>query len=141
MSSIKIDLPQNYIFETEIPIRITDMNYGGHLGNDVYLTIIHEARAQFLKSHGYTEIDIEGVGAVVNNAALVYKAQVFYGDLLTIKISLENPGRMSCDFKYLLENTKTGKEVCRAQTGFVFFNYETGNIVEMPQKFRSFFEK
>jgi len=141
MSSIKIDLPQKYIFETEIPIRITDLNYAGHLGNDVFLSIIHEARAQFLKSHGYTEMDVEGVGTIVNDAGIIYKAQVYHGDVLIIKIALENPGHMSCDFIYQLINKETGKEVARAKTGFVFLDYKTGNIVEMPSKFRTLFQE
>lgn len=139
MQAIRIDLPQTFIFETEIPIRITDLNYVGHLGNDTFLSIVHEARAQFLKTHGYTELDIEGVATIVNDAALVYKAQVHHGDILIVKLALDNPGFMSCDFKYLLLDKKTGKEVARAKTGFVFLDYNTGKIVEMPKAFKTFF--
>ena len=50
MARIKIELPDNFPFTTSIPVRITDINYGGHVGNDTVLSIIHEARMQFLKS-------------------------------------------------------------------------------------------
>ena len=65
MPRIKIKLPEKFIFRTEIPIRITDINYGGHLGNDSLLSIIHEARVRFLKSLGYSESNVEGVGIIM----------------------------------------------------------------------------
>ena len=140
MDSIKIDIPNEFIFETEIPVRITDINYVGHLGNDSYLSIIHEARAQFLAQYGYTELDVEGIGTIVNNVAIIYKSQAYYGDVLTVKVTLANPGYMSCDFKYLLLNKKTGNEVARAKTGFVFMDYSTKKIVEMPKEFKVLFK-
>ena len=62
MPRIKIALPDKYIFQTEIPVRITDINYRGHLGNDSLLSIFHEARIRLLKHLGYSESDIDGVG-------------------------------------------------------------------------------
>jgi acyl-CoA thioesterase FadM len=43
MARIKIELPQSFSFTCRIPVRITDINYGGHAGNDTVLSIIHEA--------------------------------------------------------------------------------------------------
>ena len=60
MARIKIDLPSKIAFSTNIPVRITDLNYGGHVGNDTVLTIIHEARMQFLANAGYTEMKFGG---------------------------------------------------------------------------------
>ena len=141
MKAVKINLPEKYIFETEIPVRITDINYVGHLGNDRYLSIVHEARAQFLKSLGYSELDVEGVGTIVNNAVIIYRSQSFHGDQLIVKLALEDAGYVSCNFKYLLINKKTGKEIARAQTGFAFLDYKTGELKEMPGKFRQLFNK
>ena len=141
MEPIRIELPESYIYETVIPVRITDLNYVGHVGNDSFLSIVHEARAGFLKAYGYSELDVEGVGTIVKDAALVYKSQAHYGDELLVKVALVNPGYVSCDFKYLLLNNKTGQEVARAKTGFVFLDYETNKIMEMPVKFRALFKK
>lgn len=49
MARISIDLPSTFTFSATIPVRITDLNYGGHVGNDTILSIIHEARVQYLK--------------------------------------------------------------------------------------------
>ncbi|WP_255669390.1 hypothetical protein [Myroides oncorhynchi] len=43
MARVKLNLPTEFIFETKIPVRITDLNYGNHLGNDKLLSISHAA--------------------------------------------------------------------------------------------------
>ena len=60
MSRIKINLPEKFVFETNLHVNIGDINYGGHLGNDAYLRLAHEARLQFLKEHSWSEIDMDG---------------------------------------------------------------------------------
>ncbi|MBA3674954.1 MAG: esterase, partial [Chitinophagaceae bacterium] len=58
MPRIKINLPVKYFnIEINIPVRITDINYGDHVGNDSLVAIIHEARMQFLQHYGYTELN------------------------------------------------------------------------------------
>ena len=139
MPRIKIDLPETFLFETEIDVRITDINYGGHLGNDVFLSLVHEARLRFLKHYGFTEIDVDGVSIIMGDAAVIYKAEVFYGDTLVIKVSADDLSRMSCDLKYQLLDKKTGREVARAKTGIVFYDYDKKQIADMPEKFRTIF--
>jgi len=46
MARIKIDIPSLQLTEIHIPVRITDINYGNHVGNDAFVSIIHEARMQ-----------------------------------------------------------------------------------------------
>ncbi len=82
MARIKIELPEKFLFRTEIPVRITDINYGGHLGNDSLLSIIHEARLRFLNHLGYSESNVEEVGIIMIDSAIQYKSEGFYGDEL-----------------------------------------------------------
>ena len=84
MGRIKIEIPDNFFFTTQIPVRISDINYGNHLGNDAVLSLVHEARVRFLKEFGYTELDIEGAGIMMADVAIVYKSQGYYGDILSI---------------------------------------------------------
>lgn len=141
MARIKIDLPQSFVFSTTVTVRITDINYGGHLGNDALLSIVHEARLQFLKHYGYTEIDIEGRSIIMADAAVVYKSEVFYGDTLRIDIAVTDLGRMSCDIVYRVSNNGTGKEAARVKTGIVFFDYEERKPVAIPDNFRKTFDE
>ncbi|SEG71884.1 acyl-CoA thioesterase [Marinobacterium lutimaris] len=137
MARIRIDMPENYLFSTEIPIRISDINYGGHLGHDSVLSLIHEARVRFLKLYHYTELDIEGAGLVMSDNAIVYKAESFYGDSIQVDIALGDFNKYGCDIYYLLTNKKTAVEIAHAKTGVVFFDYEARKIRPIPEQFRT----
>jgi acyl-CoA thioesterase FadM len=141
MPRIKIELPEKFIFQTEIPIRITDINYGGHLGNDSLLSIIHEARLRFLKNNGYSESDIEGVGIIMIDAGIQYKSEGFYGDELLIEVTVTDFTSMGCDFVYRLSNKNSKKEIALAKTGIVFFDYEKRKTARVPLEFKNKIEK
>lgn len=135
MARVKLVLPDTFSFSTRIPIRITDINYGGHTGNDTILSLIHEARMQFLKSFGYTELEIEGVGLIMGDVAIEFKSEVFYGDVLTVHVTASDFSRASFDIYYkLLKND--GELVALAKTGMVCFDYGSKKIVSVPQAFR-----
>ena len=76
MERIKIKLPEKFYFSTTIKIRITDLNYSGHVGNDVFLSLIHEARQQFLNYYGYSEMLFEGVELIMVDAAIEFKKEL-----------------------------------------------------------------
>ncbi|MBI5471031.1 MAG: thioesterase family protein [Ignavibacteriae bacterium] len=146
MARIKLELPSTIHFSTSIPVRVTDLNYGGHLGNDSLLSLLHEARVRLLASHGYTEKNIEGVAIIMNDAAIVYKSEAFYNDILHFHISVIDFHRFGCDLFYrVTRDTQIGNtesrtvEVARAKTGIVFYDYEQKKLVDVPEKFREHF--
>ena len=141
MARIKIDLPEKFIFSTEITPRITEMNYGGHLGNDAFLAIVHEARARFLAAHQWSEVDIAGCSLIMVDAALMYLAEVFYGSTLHIELAVTDLSRTGCDFVFRLSAGENGREVARVKTGIVFFDYQQRKVVRMPAVFRSLIEQ
>ncbi|WP_432696387.1 acyl-CoA thioesterase [Marinobacterium sp. YM272] len=137
MARIRIEMPENYLFSTEIPLRISDINYGGHLGNDAVLSIIHEARVRFLKQYHYTEMDVEGASLIMSDTAIVYKAEGFYGDHIQVDVTVGDFNKYGCDIYYLLTNKKTAVEVAHAKTGVVFFDYDARKVRPIPDAFRS----
>jgi len=141
MARIKIELPEIFLFRTEIPIRITEINYGGHLGNDSLLSIIHEARVRFLNHLGYSESNVEGTGIIMIDSAIQYKSEGFYGDELLVEITVNDFTRIGCDFVYRLSNKKTSKEIALAKTGIVFFNYEIKKTAPVPSEFKKKIEE
>ena len=90
MSRIKIQLPESFSFVTVIPIRITDLNYGNHVGNDSILSLMHEARVQFLANYGLAELEFEGVGLIMSDVGIEYKAELKYGDAIRFYSITEN---------------------------------------------------
>ncbi len=134
MSRIQINFPPQHHFETEIKVRITDLNYGGHLGNDSVLSLLHEARVRYLKSFGYTEKDVEGVGIIMGDVAIQFKSEAFYGERLKIEITAGDFSRVSFDIYYRVSTG--GREVALAKTGIVFYNYEKKKVAAVPENFR-----
>lgn len=132
MARIKVDLPQQFPFSTEIPIRITDLNYGGHVGNDTVLSLIHEARVQFLKQYGYEELNLEGVSLIMSDAGIEFKAELFYGDVITALVAATNFNRAGFDLYYKLMRNET--IVALAKTGMICYNYNTKKVVSIPGK-------
>jgi len=136
MPRIQLDLPEKFRFATEISVRITDINYGGHLGNDAVLSLLHEARVRFFRQHGYTEKDVEGVGIIMTDAAIVYRSESFYGDALLVQVDVTDLQSRTCDIVYRVTNRESGREVVRAKTGIAFFDYRARRLVEAPSGFR-----
>lgn len=134
MPRIKLHLPPNFSFQTEIKIRITDLNYGGHVGNDTILGIMHEARMQYLYKLGYAnEVDaFEGNGLIQTDAAIVYKSETFYGETLLVEIAANDFNKYGFDFVYKLSKTGSLIEVARGKTGVVCFDYQNKKIVLLP---------
>ncbi len=130
MGRIKIEFPDKFLFSTIIPVRITDMNFGGHVGNDAILSIIHEGRAQFLKQFDFTEIDCGGVSLIMSDVAIEFKHELFYGESVSMSIATGYVSRVAFDIFYKLEKTSGEKRilVALAKSGMVCFNYEMKKV-------------
>jgi acyl-CoA thioesterase FadM len=137
MARIKIDMPDNYLFSTVMDVRISDINYGNHLGNDSVLSFVHEARTRFFRQYGYTEMDVEGLGIIMTDSAIVYKAEGFHGDQIQIDITVGEFNKYGCDIFYLMTNKATAVEIAHVKTGIVFFDYDVRKVVGLPEAFRS----
>lgn len=138
MAKVEIELPEAWLFTTEIPVRISDVNYGGHLGNDAVLSIVHEARVRFFAAHGWRELEVGqgGPGIVMVDAAVVYRAEGTWGMGLRVEVAAADVRTRGCDLLYRLSDAATGREIARAKTGIVFFDYAARRVVHMPEPFR-----
>jgi acyl-CoA thioester hydrolase len=139
MGRIKIAMPSVFVYKTSIDIRIGDINYGGHLANDAILALAHEARLRFLACFNYSEKDVEGLGLIMTDAAIVYKSEAFHGDKLTIEVAIDDINRLGFDLYYKISNEQKNIEIAHVKTGLVFFNYNTHKIAGTPEIFYSKF--
>ena len=104
MPRIKLPLPDAFPFRTDLALRVGDINYGGHLGNDAVLALCHEARIRCLEQLGYSEMDIGGVGIIMSDAVVVYRSE----------------GRRG--------------EIARAKTGIVFYDYTRKKLARLSEQ-------
>ncbi len=133
MARIKLNLPQTFSFSAKIPIRITDLNYGGHVGNDTVLSLLHEARMQYLKAVVYTEFEFEGAGLIMSDVAIEFKAELFYGDIIEAFVAIGEFSKVGFDLYYKLVKNNT-EIVALAKTGMVCFDYKRKKVVSVPEE-------
>ena len=133
MARIKLHLPKKFFFQTIIPVRITDINYGGHVGNDKILSLIHEARMRFLQHYGYTELQMENVGLIMSDVAIEFKAELFYGDSITVDVTADEFTRVGFDIYYQILSLKDKTVVAIAKTAMICFDYSLRKIVGLPE--------
>jgi acyl-CoA thioester hydrolase len=139
MARIQLNTPDHFVFSTNIPIRITDLNYGAHVGNDAILSIMHEARMQFLKKYNCTELNLFGVSLIQADTAIIYKSESFYGDVLRCDVTPADFTRAGFDLVYRMSHAEKGNIVALAKTGMVCFNYEHRKMSAVPQDFFKLF--
>ncbi len=134
MSRIRISLPERFAFTCTIPVRITDLNYGGHVGNDAVLSLIHEARMQYLQSMGYSEMQFAGTGMIMADAAIEFKNELFYGEQVIASVTASEISKIGFILLYKLEKALNGRliTVALAKTGMICYDYERKKIAALP---------
>jgi acyl-CoA thioesterase FadM len=130
-----ITLPERFIFSTTLAPRITDINYGGHLGNDSVLSLLQEARVRFLRSHGWGELDFGGAGLIMSDAAVNYLAEILYGDLMEIEVGVTDIKRAGFSFVYRVSVSRDSEKLTAviARTGMVCYDYRERRVRPIPE--------
>jgi len=136
MPRVQLEMPEKYTYSIEVPLRISDLNYGKHVGNDTVLTLVQEARVQYIRKIGYEdELNIDGLGMIMSDAALVYKAEMTYGMKVKIEIGVKDFNKYGFDIYYRLTDQLSMKELAHVKTGIVFFDYQKKRIAPAPFSF------
>ncbi len=141
MGRVKIKFPnENPLYIATIPVRIGDVNYGGHVGNDAVLSIIHEARMMMLSSRNYSEMNAGGNSMIMADVMISYKGESFYGDVLTIRIYAEEITDRTFDLLYQIYTLRNGlnSDIAHAKTGMVCFDYEARKLAQMTDELKRF---
>ena len=134
MARIKIDPPTNILSAVRLKVRIGDINYGNHVGNDAFVLLIHEARVQWLQQNNFTEIDIHGAGLIMADLGIEFKKEAHYGEDILIEIGVGEISRVSFELYYQLSTDREGVTVllAKAKTGMVSYDYQSKKTVSVP---------
>ena len=139
MARIKLEIPEKIIGTFTIPIRITDVNYGNHVGNDAFVSLLHEARMQWLWQYGYTELNIEDIGLIMSDLALEFKNESFYGDVVEVKLGAGEISKVSFELYYQLFAKRNNGIIllANAKTGMVCYDYDAKKVASIPEKLKA----
>jgi acyl-CoA thioesterase FadM len=142
MAKTKLLVPNKKIFSTSIKVRITDINYGNHLGNDAIAGILHEARLQWLLQNNFTELNIGYAGLIMAALSIEFKNEGFYGDEIIAEVFCGDITSVSFELYYQLKTKREGKEIVLAiaKTDMVCFDYEKKKVTPLPSLFLQILE-
>ena len=138
MSRLKLELPEKLLTSVSIPVRITDINYGNHVGNNSIVEIIHEARVQFLNEHGLTELNVGGMGLIMSELLVEFKNEAFYHDLLEVKIFCGEISRVGFELFYQISVDRNNQPsiIAKAKTGMVSYDYSIKKVSPLSEELR-----
>lgn len=142
MARLHLNFPEDqYYYSTPLTVRVTDINGANHLGNDSMISMISEARARFLFEFGVAETERDGTGIIVTDLATTYRAEAHARDQLLFEVGVMDFNKYGGDIIFRITRPRDKKLVAMAKSGFVFYNYKTGQVVAMPEDFRNKFER
>jgi len=118
-------------------VRIGDINYGAHMGNEVALVVFQDARIAFLDSLGCSEKDIgEGLGLILVEAHVVFRKEVFLNDRLETRVTVSGLRRSAFDLQFDVVCRSDGERVFHGWTRMLPYNYGEKKVRRVPETFR-----
>lgn len=126
---------KSFSFSTEIPVFIQHINYGNHVGHDSLISLLHEARVQFLKNYQLSETSQEEIGLIMTDLSIQYKSEAFYGDILQFDIDFSLSGQVRCNFLYRVKEKSSQKIIALAVTHMAFYDYQRKKLAKTPEAF------
>jgi acyl-CoA thioester hydrolase len=135
LARIKIKIQGVHVFEIKDRLRVSDMNYGNHLGNDSVLSLFHNARLAWMESNNQNELNFHGKALIQHDTVINYKSEAFFNDEVLISVYIHDIDTKSFDFYFKMINIKNNKEIAIGKTGMTFFDYSLKKVSSTPTSF------
>jgi acyl-CoA thioesterase FadM len=132
-------MTSNKTYSGTYTIRVGDINYGGHMGNDKALLLFHDARIYFLGLKGYSEKYIGGPGLIMAEAHIYYKKELFLADEVNVYVHIEDIRGISFEMHYTIMRDE--ELVMLGNTKMISFDYEKRKVTKIPDAFLQFLSK
>ena len=135
MPRVKLQEQLEYEFRHDLTVRVTDINYGRHLGNDSLVGLIHEARVHLMHDLGCNEGDLgdHKVGLIMADLVVNFVREGLLFDKLRIDSHIGEITHSS--FRIFHRVVKVGELIALAETGMIAFDYSDRKIALLPRKF------
>jgi len=134
---LKIEIPDKIDFSTQMQILIEHINYGNHLGNDKVLSLCHEARVRFFQSKNLNELNVFGLGIIMNEAQVQYINEGKYGATILLDLGIDIHSKLAFDIYYHLHCA--GASIAKVKTGLLFYDYANKKVKRIPEEFIKLF--
>lgn len=119
-----------------LTVRITDMNYGRHLGHDALVSLLHEARSHALAALALKEWDMGGFVSVVADLAVQYQSEARFPDALSVETAIPDASGKALTVYHRVLKAGTQTPVATARLNLLLLDPETGRPVTIPSAVR-----
>ena len=135
MPRVTLKEQPSYEFHYPMKVQVRDLNYAGHLGNDVLIGILQDARANLLNDLGCKELDLgDGkTGIIIGDLAINFKSEGFLFDELQVDSHIDEFTEKSFRIYYRIINVKNNSIIALAETGLIAFDYNTREVTKVPE--------
>ena len=132
MARVVFELPDEFVFSTDVPIYIGPTNHAIHLANAQLLGLVGEAPTRFLTSLGYTDRDAEGLSMVVGDMVVQYESEALYGETLRIQMTPMDFNKYGFDLVFRITDAAQGRAIARGKQGLVFTDPQERRVRLLP---------
>lgn len=123
-------------FETPIEIRYRDTDSMGHVSSPVYYDYMQTAYLEYMH-HILPIPKSEKLPHIMVKTACDYVSQAFYGDRIVVLSRVSKFGSKSFEMEHVMcIDDADRREVARANSVHVMFDYETMSTRPVPDTFR-----
>ncbi len=137
MPKVKIIRQDYHGFSTSLTIRVSDLNYGGHLGYDKVLTLAHQARLNMFKTWDVSELNLGdgNTGLIAGDVVINYLGEGFLNDVLLVEIQPVELGAIGFRLAHRFSNRETDTDIALIEIGFIGFDYQQRRPRKLPRSF------
>lgn len=137
MERVKLDFPAEAVIHRHpLTVRVTDMNYGRHLGHDAVVSLLHEARIQAFAALDLPEWDMHGYPSVVADLAVQYHSEARWPDALLIETAVPEPQGKALIIYQRIYQADSEQLVATSRVNQLLIDLATGRPVEVPTQIK-----
>jgi acyl-CoA thioester hydrolase len=124
-------------FYHPVEVRYGDLDPQGHVNNARYLTYLEQARVAYLVKTGLWDgHSFDEIGIILADIQVTFLASIRFGDPVRVGVRISRLGSKSIDMDYLIEDAQTHKELARAKSVLVAYDYNRRESISIPDIWR-----
>jgi acyl-CoA thioester hydrolase len=125
-----------YEFHYELQVQVGHLNYGGHLGHDSVVRIVHEARVHMFHALGVAENNLgdNRTGLIMGDLAFLYCGEGHLFDKLRLDSHVGELKRSA--FRMFHRLVRDDTLIALVETGLMAYDYTLRAIAPFPDAFK-----
>lgn len=125
----------------EFRVRYAETDKMGVVYHSNYLIWCEIGRTEYIRSLGtsYADMEREGVGLAVADAAMRFHAAARYDDMVRVETALREVRSRTITFDYVISNAESGAKLVTASTRLVSLDLD-GKTASLPAHIRALLE-